>query len=66
MCRTAVSAWIATKFSKSSTSNTALRGVVDLPDHDRRDLDRIAVGVVDLRHLGLMVADPGRDTAGGS
>ena len=40
-----------------------LRRVLDLPDDHRGDLDRVAVGVVDLGHLGLVVADPGGDLA---
>ena len=42
-----------------------LRGVLDLPDHDRGELDRVAVGVVDLEDGGLVVADPGGDLARG-
>jgi hypothetical protein len=38
-------------------------GVGDLPDDDGGDLDRVAVGVVDLQHVGLVVADAGRDLA---
>ena len=34
-------------------------GVVDLPHDHGRDLDRVAVGVVDLGQRGLVVADPG-------
>ena len=36
-------------------------GVGDLPDHHGGDLDRVAVGVVDLGLRRLLVADPGRD-----
>jgi hypothetical protein len=36
-------------------------GVADLPDDDGGDLDRVAVGVVDLGLCRLLVADPGRD-----
>ena len=36
-------------------------GVLDLPDDDGGDLDRVAVGVVDLGLRRLLVADPGRD-----
>ena len=43
MCRTAVSAWIATNSRKSLTSNAALAVSLDLPDHDGGDLDRVAV-----------------------
>ena len=35
-----------------------LRGVGHLPDDDRGDLDRVAVGVVDLQVVGLEVPDP--------
>src|SRR6202042_2286306 len=36
-------------------------GVLDLPDDYGGDLDRVAVGVVDLGLRRLLVADPGRD-----
>jgi len=36
-------------------------GVADLPDDYGGDLDRVAVGVVDLRLRRFLVADPGRD-----
>ena len=36
-----------------------LRGVGDLPDHDRGDLDGVAVPVVDLQDVRLEVPDPG-------
>ena len=35
-------------------------GVLDLPDDHGRDLDRVAVGIVDLRLCRLLVADPSR------
>ena len=38
-----------------------LSGVSHLPHDDRRDLDRVAVGVVDLEGIGLEVVDPHRD-----
>ena len=38
-----------------------LGGVDDLPHHDRRDLDRVAVGVVHLELRGLEVPHPERD-----
>lgn len=41
-----------------------LGGVLDLPDHDRGQLDRVAVGVVDLEDGGLVVAHPGGDLPG--
>ena len=36
-------------------------GVADLPDDHGRDLDRVAVGVVDLGLRRFLVADPGGD-----
>ncbi len=39
------------------------RRVVDLPDDHGRDLDRVAVGVVDLGQRRFVVADPGRHPA---
>src|SRR4029450_9743428 len=36
-----------------------LGGVLNLPDDHCGDLDRVAVGVIDLGHRGLLVADPG-------
>jgi hypothetical protein len=38
-----------------------LRGVHDAPDHDGRDLDRVAVVVVDLQASALEVPDAERD-----
>ena len=40
-----------------------VEGVDDPPDHHRRDLDRIAVGVVDLEVRGFEVAHPQGDRA---
>ena len=40
-----------------------LGGVGHLPDHDGGDLDRVAVGVVDLQMARLEVADPDADPA---
>nr|BFE73528.1 hypothetical protein GCM10020092_068290 [Actinoplanes digitatis] len=40
-------------------------GILDLPDDDGGDLDGVAVGVVDLEHVGLVVADAGGDPAPG-
>jgi hypothetical protein len=42
-----------------------LGGVADQPGDHGRDLDRVAVGVVDLEHVGVEVADPQREGAPG-
>ena len=66
MCRTAVSVWMVTNWVKSSTEYRALAVSCDLPDDHGGDLDRVAVGVVDLGLRRFLVADPGgdRDAAG--
>ncbi|MPN05540.1 hypothetical protein SDC9_152791 [bioreactor metagenome] len=43
-------------------SEDRLGSVGDLPDDDGRDIDRIAVGVIDLQLIGLEVADLDRDS----
>ena len=49
---------MVTNWVKSSTRIQRHRGVLDLPDHDGRDLDRVALGIVDFRLGRFLVADP--------